>query len=66
VRYRDQPTIEMTQHVRCDVGTAWTYVTDIDLPAQCSTELQAVEWLGDADGVRLMSARPSLSRRSGA
>jgi hypothetical protein len=34
-----------------DVGTAWTYVTGIDLPAQCSTELQAVDWLGDTDGV---------------
>ena len=50
MRYRDQPTIEVAQRVRCDVGTAWTYVTDI-LPAQCSTELQAVDWLGDADGV---------------
>jgi hypothetical protein len=27
-----------------DVGTAWTYVTGIDLPAQCSTELQ--RWTG--------------------
>jgi hypothetical protein len=34
-----------------DAGTAWTYVTGIDLPAQCSTELQAVDWLGDTDGV---------------
>ncbi len=34
-----------------DVGTAWTYVTGVDLPAQCSTELQAVDWLGDTDGV---------------
>jgi hypothetical protein len=51
MRYRDQPTIEVTQRVRCDVRTAWTYVTEIDLPAQCSTELQAVDWLGDADGV---------------
>jgi hypothetical protein len=51
MRYRDQPTIEVTQRVRCDVGTAWTCVTEIDLPAQCSTELQAVDWLGDADGV---------------
>ena len=51
MRYRDQPTIEVTQRVRCDVGTAWTCVTEIDLPAQCSTELQAVDWLGDTDGV---------------
>lgn len=51
MRYRDQPTIEVTQRVRCDVGTAWKYVTDIGLPARCSSELQAVEWLGDADRV---------------
>jgi hypothetical protein len=53
VRYRDQPTIEVTQRVRCDVRTAWELVTDIGLPARCSSELQAVEWLGDADGVKL-------------
>jgi hypothetical protein len=47
VRYRDQPTIEVTQRVRCDVATAWKYVTDITLPARCSAELQTVEWLDD-------------------
>ena len=51
MRYRDQPTIEVTQRVRCDVATAWKYVTDITLPARCSPELQSVEWLDDADGV---------------
>jgi hypothetical protein len=51
VRYRDQPTIEVTQRVRCDVRTAWELVTDIGLPAHCSSELQAAEWLGDADSV---------------
>ena len=48
MRYRDQPTIEVTQRVRCDVPTAWRLVTDIGLPARCSSELQAVDWL---DGV---------------
>ncbi len=51
VRYRDQPTIEVTQRVNCDVATAWARVTDIGLPARCSQELQRAEWLGDADGV---------------
>ena len=51
MRYRDQPTIEVTQRVRCDVATAWAYVTDITLPARCSAELQAVEWVDGADGV---------------
>ncbi|MDT5090883.1 MAG: hypothetical protein QOH60_246 [Mycobacterium sp.] len=51
MRYRDQPTIEVTQRVRCDVPTAWGFVTDINLPAQCSTELESVEWLDDAHAV---------------
>lgn len=51
MRYRDQPTIEVTQRVRCDVATAWKLVTDINLPARCSSELQAVEWLDDASAV---------------
>ena len=51
MRYRDQPTIEVTQLVDCDVPTAWSYVTDITLPARCSAELQSVEWLDGADRV---------------
>ena len=53
MRYRDQPTIEVTQRVRCDVATAWALVTDIGLPARCSSELRAVEWLDDADRVEV-------------
>ena len=53
MRYRDQPTIEVTQRVQCDIATAWAYVTDIALPARCSAELQSVEWLDGADGVRV-------------
>lgn len=53
MRYRDQPTIEVTERVRCDVRTAWKFVTDIGLPARCSSELEAVEWLGESDGVEV-------------
>lgn len=53
MRYRDQPTVEVTQLVPCDVATAWSYVTDITLPARCSTELQSVEWLDGAAGVQV-------------
>ena len=53
MRYRDQPTIEVSQRIRCDVATAWRYVTDINLPARCSAELQSTEWLDDADGVKV-------------
>jgi hypothetical protein len=53
MRYRDQPTVEVTQRVRCDVATAWKLVTDINLPARCSSELQAVEWLEGANAVEV-------------
>jgi hypothetical protein len=53
VRYRDLPTIEVTLRVRCDVATAWKLVTDIGLPARCSAELQAVEWLDEAGRVEV-------------
>ena len=53
MRYRDQPSIEVTQRVHCDVPTAWAYVTDITVPARCSAELQSVEWLDGADHVEV-------------
>jgi len=53
MRYRDQPTVEVTERVRCDVAAVWDLVTDIGLPARCSPELQSVEWLGDDDRVRV-------------
>ncbi|CAN5756420.1 SRPBCC family protein [soil metagenome] len=51
MRYRDQPTVEVTRRVKCDVDTAWRLVTDIHLPARCSAELQSVEWVAPADRV---------------
>ena len=53
MRYRDQPTVEVTQRIRCDVDTAWRHVTDIGLPARCSNELQSVEWVAGSDGVEV-------------
>lgn len=53
MRYRDQPTVEVTQRVPCDAATAWALVTDIGLPVRCSTELRAVKWVGDADSVQV-------------
>lgn len=53
MRYRDLPTVEVTQRVRCDVPTAWALVTDINLPAHCSSELQSVEWLDGAASVEV-------------
>lgn len=51
MRYRDQPTVEVTQRVHCDLATAWNHVTDITVPTRCSSELQSVEWLDGADRV---------------
>jgi hypothetical protein len=43
----------VTQRVRCDVPTLWRHVTDITLPARCSTELETVEWLDGSDTVEV-------------
>ena len=51
MRYRDQPTVEVTRRVTCDVAAAWAAVTDIELPARCSAELQAVQWVDGFDHV---------------
>ena len=51
MRYRDLPTVEVTQRVRCDIPTAWALVTDINVPTHCSSELQGVEWLDGATAV---------------
>ena len=53
MRYRDLPTVEATQRVRCDVPTAWALVTDISLPVHCSMELQGVDWLDGATAVEV-------------
>lgn len=53
MRYRDQPTVEVTQRVRCAVSAAWALVTDIGLPTRCSPELTAVQWLDGDDRVRV-------------
>ncbi|MEO3936464.1 SRPBCC family protein [Dermatophilaceae bacterium Soc4.6] len=51
--YRDSPTIEVTLTVPATPHDVWSLVTDIGFPVRHSTELQAVQWLGDSDGVRV-------------
>ncbi|OBB17229.1 polyketide cyclase [Mycolicibacterium setense] len=53
MRYRDQPTVEVTQVVPCDTDVAWRYVTDIELPVRNSAELKHVEWLDGADHIEV-------------
>ncbi len=48
MRYRDCPTVEVSQRISADPETAWAAVTDITLPTRHSPELQDVAWLDGA------------------
>ena len=43
--------MEVEQRIQADPADLWTLITDIDLPARYSEELQAVEWLDGSTGV---------------
>ena len=47
MRYADGPTAEVEVEVDAPVERVWALVTDIDLPARFSSELQAARWLDD-------------------
>ncbi|MGH3725049.1 MAG: SRPBCC family protein [Mycobacterium sp.] len=51
MRYRDCPTIEVSQRMSGSITDAWALVTDITLPTQCEGELITTEWLDGADSV---------------
>jgi hypothetical protein len=51
VRYRDCPTVEVSERIVGDRAAIWAAVTDITLPVRFSPELQKVEWLDGADHV---------------
>jgi hypothetical protein len=51
MRYRDFPTMECSIRVAATPEAAWELVTDINLPAQFSAELQSAEWIDGATGV---------------
>ncbi len=48
MRYRDHPTVEVSERIAVDPATAWAAVTDIGLPVRFSAELQSVAWLDGA------------------
>jgi hypothetical protein len=52
VRYADKPTVELSIEVLAPTAVVWDLVTDINLPAQFSTEFQGATWIDD-DGPRL-------------
>lgn len=49
MRYRDCPTVEVSERIIGDVTDIWALVSDITLPTRFSPELYKVEWLGGAD-----------------
>ena len=64
MRYADAPTAEVEVLVRAPADRLWTLITDIDLPARFSEELEGAEWLdaGPAVGARFQgrSAHPAI------
>jgi len=53
VRYRDCPTVEVSEKVSGTPAEVWALVTDIELPVRYSSELQSVEWVGAEEGIRV-------------
>jgi uncharacterized protein YndB with AHSA1/START domain len=51
VRYADGPTTDVEVEVDAPVARVWALVTDIDLPARFSSELQGARWLDDGPSV---------------
>lgn len=45
MRYRDCPTIEAALKIGTTVDAAWAVLTDIEVPARFSPELERAEWL---------------------
>ncbi len=49
MRYADGPTAEVDVVIDAPLETVWNLVTDINLPAQFSSEFRGAQWV-DADG----------------
>ncbi|MBL1075350.1 SRPBCC family protein [Nocardia sp. 2] len=62
MRYRDCPTVEAAVKIHADAEAAWALLTDIELPARFSPELQRVEWVGDARKVAVGSRFRGVNR----
>lgn len=66
MRYADMPTTHVEVVVAAPVERLWALITDIDLPARFSSELQGAEWLDDGPAVdarfRGRSEHPAIGR----
>ncbi len=52
-RYADGPTTEASLVIDASPSVLWTLVSDINLPARCSTEFRGAEWVDGATGPAL-------------
>lgn len=65
-RYADRPTVEVATWIDASPQRVWELVSDITTMADCSDELQRVEWVGADTGPRVgarftgYNAHPSL------
>jgi uncharacterized protein YndB with AHSA1/START domain len=50
MRYADGPAAEVDTYIEATPETVWDLVTDIELMARLSSELQAAQWVGDEPG----------------
>lgn len=53
MRYADGPNVRCDIHVNAAPSLVWTLVTDIELPARLSPELQRAQWCDGATGPSL-------------
>ncbi|MEV7775118.1 SRPBCC family protein [Kitasatospora sp. NPDC086791] len=65
MRYADGPGTVCEIFVQAPVERVWELVTDIDLPARLSPELQRVAWLDGADGPAPGARFEGHNRRTG-
>jgi uncharacterized protein YndB with AHSA1/START domain len=49
MKYSDTPTVEVDVFIDAPVERVWMLVSDINLPARFSSELQDAHWLDEAD-----------------
>jgi uncharacterized protein YndB with AHSA1/START domain len=49
MKYSDTPTVDVDVFIDAPVERVWMLVSDINLPARFSSELQDAQWLDEAD-----------------
>ncbi|WP_158889413.1 SRPBCC family protein [Amycolatopsis anabasis] len=65
MRYADGPAVECEVLVEATPDRVWALVTDIELPARFSPELQRVRWLDGAEGPAMGARFEGRNENSG-